>query len=156
MNSIIGWALAAAAVAVGFYQWRWPGVALAATVIVFWLLLQFSQSLRVLRRASQAPVGHVDSAVMLNAKLHAGMRLTNILPLTRSLGVRVADEPAEAFEWRDGAANCVRVELRSGRCTEWRLTRPDSLDATPETTNPAEAGFATSGKPSISRDGDAP
>ncbi len=155
MNSIIGWALAAAAVAVGFYQWRWPGVALAATIIVFWLLLQFSQSLRVLRRAGQAPVGQVDSAVMLNAKLHAGMRLMNILPLTRSLGLRVADEPAEAFEWRDGAGNRVRVELRGGRCTAWRLIRPDNPDPAPETTNPAEAGFATSGLTSISRGGDA-
>ena len=129
MNSGLGWALAAAAIAAGYLAWGWRGVVLAVTVIVFWLLLQFSRALRVLRTAGNAPVGHVDSAVMLNVKLRAGMRLPQILALTRSLGHRLADDP-ETFEWRDVGGDAVRVELRDGRSTRWTLQRA-SADAPP-------------------------
>jgi hypothetical protein len=124
----IGWALAAAAVALGYAQWGWPGVALAVTLIVFWLLLQFSRALRVLRTAGQAPVGHIDSAVMLNAKLQPGLRLPKILALTRSLGIRLADNP-ETFEWRDPGGDAVRIELFNGKLSRWQLLRSAASDA---------------------------
>lgn len=124
MNVLVGWALAVLALAVGYVQWGWPGVALGVSVIVFWMLLQFSRTLRVMRLAGQAPVGHVESAVMLHSKLKPGMRLIDILPLTRSLGVKV-DEAPESFEWRDASGATVRVELVAGRCRAWSLERPD-------------------------------
>lgn len=111
---LVGWALAVAAIAIGWVQWGWPGVVLAITVIAFWLLLQFSRALRVLRTAGQAPVGHVASAAMLNAKLHKGMRLPQILALTKSLGQKIADDP-ETFEWTDPGGDRVRLELRQAR-----------------------------------------
>lgn len=122
MNPVIGWSLAALAVALGHLQWGWRGVVLAVTVIVFWLLLQFGRALRVLRAAGQAPVGHVQSAAMLNAKLNLGLRLPQILALTRSLGTRIADDP-ETFEWRDAGGDTVRVQLRNGRLVRWELQR---------------------------------
>lgn len=122
MSAAIGWALAALAIAVGYAQWGWRGVVLAVTVIVFWFLLQFSRALRVLRNASQAPVGHVASAVMLQSKLHQGQRLPQILALTRSLGRKLADEP-ETFEWRDAGGDAVRVELQGGKLARWTLQR---------------------------------
>ena len=124
MNPVIGWSLAVLAVALAWMQWGWPGVLLAVSVIVFWLLLQFSRVLRVMRQAAQAPVGHVASAVMLHARLAQGMRLVDILPLTRSLGEKVADDP-ETFVWRDASGASVRVELVQGRCRQWQLVRPD-------------------------------
>ena len=122
---VIGWILAALAVALGYVQWGWPGVALAMTLIVFWLLLQFSRALRALRNAGRAPVGHIDSAVMLNARLQAGQRLPQILALTRSLGVRQGDAGGdpEVFEWRDAGGDTVRVELHDGRLARWQLRR---------------------------------
>ena len=99
----IGWALAVAAVAVGYAGYGWRGVLLAVTVVVFWLLLQFSRALRVMQLAAQAPVGQVPSAVMLHAKLHPGMPLMAVIKLTRSLGRKVRDEP-ETFAWRDESA----------------------------------------------------
>ncbi|HRF84756.1 MAG TPA: hypothetical protein PLO34_10080, partial [Pseudoxanthomonas sp.] len=75
MNPIVGWGLAVVAIAAGYVGWGWRGVILGVTVIVFWLLLQFSRSLRVLKRAAGNPVGHVDSAVMLHSRLQAGMTL---------------------------------------------------------------------------------
>jgi phosphatidylglycerophosphate synthase len=129
MNQFVGWALAVLAVALGYVQWGWPGVALGISVIVFWLLLQFSRALRVMKNAGAAPVGHVDSAVMLHSKLAKGMTLMQVITLTRSLGRRTSDAP-ETFEWTDASGVVVTVELVEGRCTTWRLTRPaDSATA---------------------------
>ncbi len=117
-----GWALAAAAVAAGYIGYGWKGVALAFTVAFFWLLLQFSQSLRVLRIASARPVGLVPNAVMLNARLNKGMRLPDVLKLTRSLGRRVSDAP-EVWAWADEGGDEVEVQLADGRITHWELKR---------------------------------
>ena len=122
MSVVAGWLLAGAALAMGYWQWGWPGVALAATLIVFWLLLQFSRALRVLRNAGRAPLGHVDSAVMLHARLQQGQRLPQILALTRSLGIKRDDDP-EVFEWRDAGGDAVRVELVDGKLARWELQR---------------------------------
>lgn len=123
MNPWVGWSLATLAIAVGYAQYGWRGVVLGLTMIVFWLLLQFGRAMRAMRVAAQAPVGRVDSAVMLHAKLRPGMRLLEILPLARSLGRKVADDP-ETFEWSDASGATVRVELVGGRCRQWTLTRP--------------------------------
>ena len=120
----IGWALAVAAVAVGYAGYGWRGVLLAVTVVVFWLLLQFSRALRVMRLAAQAPVGQVPSAVMLHAKLQPGMPLMDVVKLTRSLGRKVRDEP-ETFAWRDESGAEVEIEFDGGRCKVWRLTRAE-------------------------------
>jgi hypothetical protein len=139
MSASWGWALAVLAVGLGYVQWGWQGVVLAATVIVFWLLLQFSRALRIMRQAAGAPVGHVDSAVMLHARLRPGMRLMEIIPLTRSLGEKVEDpvgssapsdttstRVVERFRWRDGSSASVTMELRDGRLVSWELTRPEN------------------------------
>lgn len=59
MNQALGVALAVAALGLGYTSYGWRGVVLAVTVVVFWLLLQFSQALRVLREAGARPVGTV-------------------------------------------------------------------------------------------------
>jgi len=79
---VVGWSLAIAAVVAGYWSYGWPGLVLALTAIVFWLLLQFSRAMRVMRKAGNAPLGQVGSAVMLNAKLRPGMTMLEILPLT--------------------------------------------------------------------------
>lgn len=122
LNTVLTWALLLAAVAAGYVSYGWRGVVLAVTVVVFWMLLQLSRSLRALRAAAGRPVGQVPSAVMLHARLHRGMRLVQILALTRSLGVRLSDEP-ETWCWRDEAGDEVRVELRDGRLAAWDLKR---------------------------------
>ncbi len=130
----IGWALAALAIAVGYAGWGWRGVILGVTVTVFWLLLQFSRALRVMRAAARAPVGHVDSAVMLHTKLHAGMQMLEVLTLTRSLGERCGDMTAasEVWRWRDAADAEVRLTFEAGRLSRWALQRPADGATNPE------------------------
>jgi hypothetical protein len=116
--------LALSAFVAGWFAYGWQGLVLAATVVVFWLLLQFSRTLRVLRSAANAPVGHVANAVMLNAKMRKGVRLPAVIGLTGSLGRKVTDEP-ETFAWRDVGGDEVRCEFVGGRCTRWTLSRAD-------------------------------
>ena len=86
-----------------------------------------------MRRAGQAPLGHVASAVMLHSKLHAGMPLLDVLKLTGSLGRKIGEAP-ETFVWADPGGAEVRVEMDGrGRCARWALQRPGDAtgDATP-------------------------
>jgi hypothetical protein len=133
MNPYIGWALAAIGLVAGWRSYGYSGLALGATLIAFWLVLQFNRSVRILRNAGGAPVGHVDSAVMLNAKLRAGMQMMAVLTLTKSLGRRVdaaggvaapAGRATEVFAWSDGGGAEVIATFRNGRCASWALRRP--------------------------------
>jgi hypothetical protein len=120
--TVIGWALATAALAAGWFGYGWRGIALALSVIAFWLLLQFSRTLRLLRNAAQLPLGHVDSAVMFNARLSVGLRLPEVIGMTRSLGRKVSGEP-EVFAWCDAGGDEVEATFEGGRCTRWQLRR---------------------------------
>ncbi|MCR5884401.1 hypothetical protein LRS03_16720 [Rhizobacter sp. J219] len=128
MNPIVGWGLAFVALVAGWFSYGWQGVVMVVSAIVFWLLLQFSRALRVMRDAAQAPKGEVGSTVMLNAKLKAGMTLMQVITLTRSLGDRVSETP-ETWAWRDAGDSRVTLVFERGRLTRWELTRPVQTDA---------------------------
>jgi hypothetical protein len=128
MNPILGWPLALTAVIAGTQLYGWQGLVLALTVVAFWVILQFNQVMRVMRAAADRPVGHVDSAVMLHAKLHRGMRMLDVVKLTRSLGQRERDD-GEAYSWTDPAGNRVSVTFGAGRLHAWELQRPATVDA---------------------------
>ena len=134
VSAALGWALALAALVVGYVGYGWRGMVLALTVVVFWMLLQFSRALRAMREAGGRPVGRVDNAVMLHARLRTGMRLMHILKLTRSLGQQVVQQnglDSEVFVWTDDADDSVRVELVNGRVNTWALQRADVAPETP-------------------------
>jgi hypothetical protein len=118
-----GWLLAAAALGVGWWSYGWRGVVLALTVTAFWMLLQLSRTLRLMRQAAEAPLGHVASAVMFHARLRAGLSLADVIRSAGSLGRKVKDDP-QTFAWADPGDACVEVEFVSGRCSSWRLRRP--------------------------------
>ncbi len=61
MSAVLGWALSAAGIAVGYMFYGWQGVLLALSAVVFWLLLQFSRALRAMRQAAERPVGSVPT-----------------------------------------------------------------------------------------------
>ncbi len=149
MSAVIGWGLALVAVVAGWLLYGWRGVLLAVTVTVFWLLLQFTRALRAMRQAGQAPVGHVGSAVMLNARLRRGLTLLQVIQMTRSLGERASAEGEEPERWRwtDGGGSTVTLELQRGRLQHWTLWRPQppeaqAGEASAGGTEPAAAGSA--------------
>lgn len=126
---LVGWLLAAAAIGGGWAMYGWQGALLGFTVVVFWLLLQFSRALRVVRKAAEAPLGSVRSAVMLAARLKQGMTMARVLALTRSLGVRLKTLAAggveeEVWRWEDAGGVGVRLVFRAGRLVRWDLERP--------------------------------
>ena len=125
MNPIVGWALAAAALVAGWLIEGPRGLALGFTLVVFWLVLQFNRSVRVMRRAGESPVGHVESAVMLQAKLREGQQMLDVLALTKSLGRR-GGEGDDVWVWTDPGGAEVVVTFRGGRCAHWRLQRPST------------------------------
>jgi len=126
LSAAWGWTLAALALAAGYVGYGWPGVVLAVTVVVFWLLLQFSRALRVVQAAARRPVGQVASTVMLQSRLHPGMTLAHILKLTGSLGHKRSTEPeTERYAWADGGGDELVVELTGGKLTAWRLQRAE-------------------------------
>ena len=134
MNPWVGWGLAVLGIAAAYIGWGWQGVVLGVTVIVFWLLLQFSRSLRVLQRAGRAPMGHVDNAVMLHSKLRPGMLLMQVLPITKSLGRKLAESP-ETWGWADAGGDEVQLVFVGGKLQSWTLRRaadvPAAADAAP-------------------------
>lgn len=125
LRPALDWALAALALAAGWLAGGGRGLLLGSSVVVFWLLLQFSRSLRVLHAAAARPVGTVDSAVMLHARLRPGMTLPQILRLTGSLGERVppAAGADEAWRWRDAGGASLTALLRGGRLQAGLLQR---------------------------------
>lgn len=133
MSPTLGWSLAVLAVAVGYASWGWSGVALAVTVVVFWLLLQFNRAMRVMRAAGSRPVGLVKSAVMLQAGLAEGQTMMQVLQRTGAFGERlpaasaeVAD--AERWRWHDAGGDAVVTEWRGGKLHGWHLERAPASD----------------------------
>ena len=119
-------------------QYQWAGVAIATGAVVMWVLLHFTRMVTVLSRASNRPVGHVGSAVMLNAKLKKGVNLMHVIAMTKSLGERQSAENVqpEIFKWTDPGDSFVICTFQSGKLKTWELTRPaeETPDAPPDKT----------------------
>jgi hypothetical protein len=127
MNPIVGWGLAVIAVAAAWKAYGWQGVVMAVSVIVFWLLIQFSRALRVMKNAGEAPVGHVGSTVMLNSKLSAGLTMMQVVTMTRSLGRRI-DPDGDTWAWADDGGSEVTLEFKGGKLAKWTLVRPEPVE----------------------------
>ena len=118
-------------VAGAWHQYNWPGVAVATGAVVRWILLHFTRMVTVMSRAANRPVGHVGSAVMLNAKLKKGVNLMHVIAMTKSLGERVSEPEAqpEIFKWTDAGESCVVCTFKDGKLTTWEMSRPADPDA---------------------------
>ena len=111
----------------------WPGLVAAGGGLTMWLLLHVTRLMTVLQRASHRPIGHVDSAVMLNAKLRPGVNLLHVTARTRSLGERLSEEGVEpeVFRWTDNGQSSVTAEFQGGKLWRWKLDRPSPEEMTP-------------------------
>ena len=91
-----------------------------------WLLLHVTRLMTVMQRAARRPIGFVDSAVMLNAKLKPGATLMHVIAMTRSLGERLSaeGEQPERYRWTDAGDSSVTAVFAEGRLGAWELKRP--------------------------------
>jgi hypothetical protein len=114
------------AAAVAWQSYGWKGIVVVVSVLMFGILLHFSRMMQVLKRAAHRPVGYVDSAVMLNAKLKPGATLLHAVALTRSLGLlkSIKGEQPEVFEWKDGSESVVTCTFVGGKLAHHKLVRP--------------------------------
>jgi hypothetical protein len=124
MSPILGWALAAALAVASFEAYGWPGLALAVSAIVFWLLLQFNRTVRVMKNAADSPLGEIENAVMFHAKLERGLTMLQIVTRTKSLGKKV-EGSADDWVWQDPGGNRVCLHFERGRLRRWQLERPE-------------------------------
>jgi hypothetical protein len=117
----------AALVLAAWRAYGWAGVALAAGGILFWMLLNFTRLMHILKQAADRPVGHVGNAVMLNAKLRRGVSLMHVVAMTKALGKQLSppDVQPETFRWTDTSGSHVTCEFNGGRLVKWELVRPD-------------------------------
>ena len=113
-------------VAAAWRGYGWPGVALVAGGVVMWVLLHFNRMMQALKRAANRPIGYVDSAVMLNARLKPGLPLLHVISMTKSLGALLSpkDEQPEIYRWTDGSQSHVSCEFAGGKLVKWELVRP--------------------------------
>lgn len=134
-----------AIVTMAWYRFGWQGVAVVATAIVMWALLHFNRMVQVLKRAANRPIGYVDSAVMLNAKLKPGMLLMHVVAMTRALGAlqTAKDAQPEIHRWTDGSMSHVDCAFNGGRLLRWQLTRPTPPDAEQQAAAPAQDAAGT-------------
>jgi hypothetical protein len=140
MNPWIGWALAALLMVIGWTAYGWQGALAALSATVFWMLLQFNRAVRVMRNASHAPIGHIDSAVMLQSRLKPGLTMLQIVSMTRSLGRRIGTGEDD-WAWRDPGDIEVILHFQGGKLVSHELVRP-SAGATTDSPVTATAGPA--------------
>ena len=115
---------------IGAWQaFQWAGIALALGGVVMWVLLHFTRMVTILKKAADRPIGHVASAVMLNAKLKKGVTLMHVIAMTRSLGLLQTekDTQPEIFSWTDTSQSVVTCTFVGGKLTEWALHRPEQV-----------------------------
>jgi len=126
LQKIIVPVLGVVGVVLAYRFYGWAGVAATATAIVMWVLLHFTRMMTILKRAANRPIGYVDSAVMLNAKLKPGMTLLHVVAMTRALGAlqSAKDAQPEIYRWSDGGESQVTATFAGGKLVHHELFRP--------------------------------
>ncbi|MBN9339620.1 MAG: glycerate kinase [Comamonadaceae bacterium SCN 68-20] len=124
--TLLGIVLLAAA---AWHAYGPPGLLAAGGGLVMWGLLHFTRLVHVMTRAARSPIGHVGSAVMLNARLKSGVNLMHVVALARALGEARSAEglQPEVYRWTDGTHSHVTCEFAGGRLVRWKLVRPAPL-----------------------------
>ena len=118
------------------------GILTVSGGLVMWGLLHYTRLMNVMQKARTHPIGYVGSAVMLNAKLKAGVNLLHVVAMTRALGQQLSadGQQPELYRWTDGTQSHVTCEFVNGRLVRWELVRPaPQEDAGPTAAaNPAD------------------
>jgi hypothetical protein len=123
VSARLGWILAAVLTYAAWRAYDMAGLAFAASAVVFWLLLQFNRTVRIMKIAGGSPVGRVPSAVMFHSGLSPGLTMLQVLARTKSLGRKV-DGSEDDWRWSDDGGASVFLHFERGRLLRWQLERP--------------------------------
>jgi hypothetical protein len=132
-NPLIGRILVAAFIALASWKYGWQGFVVAITFWVFWLLLQFGQTLRFMRLVAQRTVGEITDINAFEKILRTNMSMLQIIQHTQCLGTALplntalsqslnpskAQGADQCWQWRDPQGHCVIVFIRHERCQYW-------------------------------------
>jgi hypothetical protein len=131
-------AAALAALALAYRHYGWMGLAAVGAMLMMWVLLHFTRLMTILQRASKRPIGHVDSAVMLNAKLKPGMTLMHVIAMTRALGQLRSDKDLqpEVYRWTDNSDSYVDCSFVGGKLARHEMVRPAPCPSDPTPAEP--------------------
>ena len=112
---------------VGWKSYGLSGVMAVLGGLVMWGLLHFTRLMSVMKKAAKRPIGYVGSAVMLNARLTAGVNLMHVMAMTQALGEQLSPAGAEpeVYRWTDGTQSHVTCEFVNGKLAKWALVRPE-------------------------------
>lgn len=118
------------AMALMFGAWRsygGQGLLLATLMISFWVMLHFTQLLRVLRIAASRPMGQVADLAPVLRRLRLGQSLSDVVRITRSLGLRVnaEDETTTVLSWSDELGHTLIATFVHGRLSTFEHHRPE-------------------------------
>ena len=123
MKAGLGALLALACLVAGGAVYGWQGVVFALTAILMLLLVQFTKLMRVMGRASRAPIGRRGNALVVEVRLKADMPLVDVLTLTGSLGEAVPNQ-AHAYTWTDEGGDRLTLQFSpNSRLQSWQLQR---------------------------------
>ncbi len=116
-RSMAWWAAMALVLWGAWRQYGGMGLLLAFSMLAFWLTIQFSQMMRVLKRAAGQPKGTVAHALKLHVKLKPGQRLVQVVGMTGSLGdmLSAPNTQPEVFRWTDPEGSSVTARFVDGR-----------------------------------------
>ncbi len=112
--------------AAAYRAYAWQGVIAVGGGVLMWALLHFTRLMNVMQKAAKRPIGHVGSAVMLNAKLKPGVNLMHVVAMTQALGEQLSEQGVqpEVYRWTDGTQSHVTCEFHGGKLRQWTLYRP--------------------------------
>ena len=117
-----------------FGAWRsygGQGLLLATLMISFWVLLHFTQLMRVLRMAASRPMGQVADLAPVLRRLRVGQSLSDVVRLTRSLGLRVNDDndTTHVLAWSDETGHQLLATFIEGRLSAFEHQPPQTPSA---------------------------
>lgn len=125
LKSVVWWLLALAVPVLAWLQYGLPGLTLALGAVLFWLLLQFTRVMTVMKTAARRPKGYVRDAANLHRRLRLGVKLFDLVRATGSLGVLESPEgnQPEVFHWTDSGGVRLVCTFDNGRLVAHEITR---------------------------------
>lgn len=127
LKAAFWWLLAVAVLVMAWVQYGAPGLVLALGVLLFWLLLQFTRVMTVMKSAARRPKGYVRDAASLHRRLRLGVKLFDLVRATGGLGVLASAEGAqpEIYHWTDSGGVRLICTFENGRLVAHELGRGD-------------------------------